>query len=238
MVKIRLRRVGAKKQASFRVVVADSRAPRDGRFIEQIGFYNPRTEPETLRIDEARALHWLNVGAQPTDSAARLLSTTGTMDRFERLKQGESLDTLVAEAEEAEVAEAEEEGVDIRFYNVIYQLVNDVKEAMAGMLAPVTREVYLGQAEVRDTFNVPKFGTIAGCFILDGKLKRNAMVRLLREGVVITTSRLNSLKRFKDDVKEVSKDYECGASLENYNDIKIGDIIEAFEEVQEKATLE
>jgi len=133
---------------------------------------------------------------------------------------------------------AEEEGVDIRFYNVIYQLVNDVKEAMAGMLAPVTREVYLGQAEVRDTFNVPKFGTIAGCFILDGKLKRNAMVRLLREGVVITTSRLNSLKRFKDDVKEVSKDYECGASLENYNDIKIGDIIEAFEEVQEKATLE
>ena len=112
MVKIRLRRVGAKKQASFRVVVADSRAPRDGRFIEQIGFYNPRTEPETLRIDEARALHWLNVGAQPTDSAARLLSTTGTMDRFERLKQGESLDTLVAEAEEAEVAEAEEEGVE------------------------------------------------------------------------------------------------------------------------------
>lgn len=112
MVKIRLRRVGAKKQASFRVVVADSRAPRDGRFIEQIGFYNPRTEPETLRIDEARALHWLNVGAQPTDSAARLLSTAGTLDRFERLKQGESLDTLVAEAEEAEMAEAEEEEVE------------------------------------------------------------------------------------------------------------------------------
>jgi small subunit ribosomal protein S16 len=112
MVKIRLRRVGAKKQASFRVVVADSRAPRDGRFIEQIGFYNPRTEPETLRIDEARALHWLNVGAQPTDSAARLLKTTGTLDRFERLKQGEPLEDLVAEAEEAEVAEVEEEVVE------------------------------------------------------------------------------------------------------------------------------
>jgi len=112
MVKIRLRRVGAKKQASFRVVVADSRAPRDGRFIEQIGFYNPRTEPETLRIDEARALHWLNVGAQPTDSAARLLTTTGTMDRFERLKQGESLEDLVTEAEEAEAAEVEEEAVE------------------------------------------------------------------------------------------------------------------------------
>ncbi len=133
---------------------------------------------------------------------------------------------------------AEEEGVDIRFYNVIYQLVSDVKEAMAGMLAPVTREVYLGQAEVRETFSVPKFGTIAGCFVLDGKLKRNAMVRLLRNGVVITTGKLGSLKRFKDDVKEVAKDYECGAGLENYNDIKIGDIIEAYEEVQEKATLE
>lgn len=112
MVKIRLRRVGAKKQASFRVVVADSRAPRDGRFIEQIGFYNPRTEPETLRIDEARALHWLKVGAQPTESAARLLKTTGTMERFERLKQGEPLEDLVAEAEEARAAEAEEEEVE------------------------------------------------------------------------------------------------------------------------------
>jgi small subunit ribosomal protein S16 len=112
MVKIRLRRVGAKKQASFRVVVADSRAPRDGRFIEQIGFYNPRTEPETLRIDEARALHWLKVGAQPTDSAARLLKTTGTMERFERLKQGESLEDLVAEAEQARAAEVEEEEIE------------------------------------------------------------------------------------------------------------------------------
>jgi len=108
MVKIRLRRVGAKKQPSFRVVVADSRAARDGRFIEQIGFYNPRTEPETLRIDEARALHWLSVGAQPTESVARLLKTTGTMERFERLKQGEALDELVAEAEEEAETEAPE----------------------------------------------------------------------------------------------------------------------------------
>lgn len=113
MVKIRLRRVGAKKQASFRVVVADSRSPRDGRFIEQIGFYNPRTEPETLRIDEERALYWLNVGAQPSDSAARLLTTCGTMARFERLKQGEPLEDLLAEAEEeALAAEAEEEEIE------------------------------------------------------------------------------------------------------------------------------
>lgn len=112
MVKIRLRRVGAKKQASFRVVVADSRAPRDGRFIEQIGFYNPRTEPETLRIDEERALHWLNVGAQPTESAARLLTTTGTMARFERLRQGEPLEELVAEAEEEPEAGEEAAGAE------------------------------------------------------------------------------------------------------------------------------
>jgi translation initiation factor IF-2 len=133
---------------------------------------------------------------------------------------------------------AEQEGVDIRFYNVIYQLVSDVKEAMAGMLEPVTREVYLGQAEVRDTFTVPKAGTVAGCFVLDGKLKRNAGVRLLRDGVVQYTGKLSSLKRFKDDVKEIGKDYECGAGLENFNDVKVGDIIEAFEEVKEKATLE
>ncbi len=133
---------------------------------------------------------------------------------------------------------AEKEGVDIRFYNVIYQLVNEVKEAMAGMLAPVTKEVYLGQAEVRNTFNVPKVGVVAGCYVLDGKLKRNASIRLLRDGVVIFTGKLNSLKRFKDDVKEVQKGYECGVGLEKFNDIKINDILEAFEEVQEKATLE
>ena len=101
MVKIRLRRVGAKKQPSYRVVVTDSRAPRDGRFIEAIGFYNPRTEPETVQIKEDRALHWLSVGAQPTEAVARLLGKQGTMARFERLKQGESMEVLVAEAEEA-----------------------------------------------------------------------------------------------------------------------------------------
>jgi len=101
MVKIRLRRVGARKQPSYRVVVADSRAPRDGRFIEVIGFYNPRTEPETIEIKEDRALHWLGVGAQPTESAAQLLRKNGTTARFERLKKGESLEALLAEAEEA-----------------------------------------------------------------------------------------------------------------------------------------
>ena len=107
--------------------------------------------------------------------------------------------------------------MDIRFYDIIYKLVDDIKSAMAGMLAPVQREVYLGQAEVRDTFNVPKVGAIAGSYVADGKIA--------------------SLKRFKDDAKEVVKGNECGVGLENFNDVKIGDIIEAFETVEEAATL-
>ncbi|MBT8763779.1 translation initiation factor IF-2 [Desulfohalobiaceae bacterium Ax17] len=132
---------------------------------------------------------------------------------------------------------AEKENVEIRFYNIIYDLVNDIKDAMAGMLAPIIKEQYLGQAEVLQTFSVPKVGTVAGCMVVDGKLMRNAKVRLLRNGVVIYTGKLSSLKRFKDDVKEVQKGFECGVGLENYNDIKVGDVIEAFEEVEEKAKL-
>ncbi|MBR4742350.1 MAG: translation initiation factor IF-2, partial [Desulfovibrio sp.] len=132
---------------------------------------------------------------------------------------------------------AERENVDIRFYNIIYKLVEDIRSAMQGLLAPVQREVYLGQAEVRNTFNLPKIGTIAGCYVADGKLMRNAGVRLLRDGVVVYTGKIASLKRFKDDAKEVVKGNECGAGLENFNDIKIGDIIETFETVEEAAQL-
>ncbi len=133
---------------------------------------------------------------------------------------------------------AEREKIDIRFYDIIYKLVGEIKDAMSGMLSPLTREVYLGQAEVRETFSVPKVGIIAGCGVSDGKILRNAGVRLLRDGVVIYTGKISSLKRFKDDVKEVAKGYECGIGLENFNDIKVGDVIEAFEEVQEARTLE
>ena len=107
MVKIRLRRVGAKKQPSYRIVVADARSPRDGRFIETIGIYNPRTEPETVKVEEERALYWLGVGAQPSEPVARLLKKQGTLARFERLKQGEPLETLLAEADEAAQAAPE-----------------------------------------------------------------------------------------------------------------------------------
>lgn len=132
---------------------------------------------------------------------------------------------------------AEHENVDIRFYDIIYKLSDDVKSAMAGMLAPVQREVYLGQAEVRQTFSLPKVGVIAGSYVADGKLTRNAGIRLLRDGVVVYTGKVSSLKRFKDDAREVVKGNECGVGLENFNDIKVGDIIEAFDTVEEAATL-
>jgi len=132
---------------------------------------------------------------------------------------------------------ADSEHIDIRFYDIIYKLSEEIKSAMTGMLAPIQREVYLGQAEVRETFSVPKIGLIAGCHVTDGKLNRNAGIRLLREGVVIYTGKINSLRRFKDDAKEVLKGYECGIGLENYNDLKVGDIIEGFEMIEEAATL-
>lgn len=132
---------------------------------------------------------------------------------------------------------AERESVDIRFYDIIYKLSEEIKSAMAGMLAPVQREVYLGQADVREIYSVPKVGVIAGCHVADGKINRNAGVRLLRDGVVIYTGKVSSLKRFKDDVRDVQKGYECGIGLENYNDIKVGDAIEAFEMIEEAATL-
>ena len=132
---------------------------------------------------------------------------------------------------------AEQEKVDIRFYDIIYKLVDDIKAAMSGMLSPDIKEVYLGQADVQQVFSVPKIGNIAGCMVSDGKLKRNASIRLLRNGVVIYTGKLSSLRRFKDDAKEVTKGYDCGAGLENFNDVKIGDIIEAFELVEEARTI-
>ncbi len=123
---------------------------------------------------------------------------------------------------------AKNENVDIRFYDVIYHALDDIRLAMVGMLDPTFVERVLGHLEVRETFSVPKVGTIAGCYVTDGKIERNAKVRLLREGVVIFTGNLASLRRFKDDMKEVLTGYECGAGIENYNDIKVGDILEAF----------
>ena len=123
---------------------------------------------------------------------------------------------------------AEQEQVDVRFYDVIYQVVSDVKDAMVGMLEPIHKEVVLGHAEIREIFHVPKMGAIAGSFVADGKIERNAKARLLRDQVVIYDGRVASLRRIKEDVKEVNSGYECGIRLEDYNDLKTGDIIESY----------
>lgn len=132
---------------------------------------------------------------------------------------------------------AEKEGVDIRLYNIIYDAVDDIKKAMEGLLEPTLKEKYLGRAEIREVFSVPKHGNVAGCYVLDGKMVRNSQVRLLRDNIVVYEGKMASLRRFKDDVKEAASGYECGISLENYNDIKPGDIIESFEIEKVAATL-
>ena len=125
---------------------------------------------------------------------------------------------------------AEEEGIDIRLYNVIYDAVNEMESAMKGLLAPVFKEVVLGQASVRQLFRVTKVGTIAGCMVTDGKLVRDAKVRIIRDGTVVYTSKLGTLKRFQNDAKEVAAGYDCGLTIDGFNDIKENDVIEAFED--------
>ncbi len=133
--------------------------------------------------------------------------------------------------------EAEREGVQIRLYSVIYQAIEEVKDAMAGMLAPEVKEEIVGTAEVLETYHISKVGTIAGAMVREGKIKRSCKVRLIRDGIVRYTGDLGSLKRFKDDVKEVALGYDCGLSIVGYNDLKVGDLVEAFEEVEVNRTL-
>jgi translation initiation factor IF-2 len=132
---------------------------------------------------------------------------------------------------------AEQEGVDIKLYDIIYEAIDDVKKAMVGLLAPVKREKALGKAEVREVFNIPKIGAVAGCAVTEGKITRQSQVRLIRDSVQIYIGKLGSLRRFKDDVREVLQGYECGMTIENYNDVKVGDVIEAYEIVEEAPTL-
>ena len=132
---------------------------------------------------------------------------------------------------------AEKESIDIRTYSIIYDAINDLKDAMEGMLSPVFKEEVTGTVEIRELFKISKVGTIAGCMVTDGKIYRNSKIRLIRDNVVIYTGELSSLKRFKDDVKEVSKGYDCGLQIKNYNDIQEGDVIEAYQEVAVKKKL-
>ena len=127
---------------------------------------------------------------------------------------------------------AAHEQVDMRFYGIIYQVTEDIKKAMSGLLAPTFKEEIQGRAEVRQLFQVPKIGTIAGCGVLDGKITRSSEVRVIREGIVVYTGKISSLRRIKDDAREVAAGYECGIGVENYNDLKVGDILEAFTQIK------
>ncbi|MEO8796032.1 MAG: translation initiation factor IF-2, partial [Daejeonella sp.] len=132
---------------------------------------------------------------------------------------------------------AEAEQIDIRLYSIIYDAINEVKAAMEGMLDPEFEEKITSNVEIREVFKISKVGTIAGCMVLDGKITRNSKIRIIRDGVVVYAGELASLKRFKDDVKEVSKGYECGLNIQNFNNIEVGDIVESYEQVEVKAKL-
>ena len=130
--------------------------------------------------------------------------------------------------ERVAVEQAERQQIDIRTYRIIYECIEEIQAAMKGLLAPTFKEVVLGQAEVRQTIRVPSAGIIAGSYVIDGKITRNSQIRVLRDNVVIFEDKISSLKRFKDDAKEVAQGYECGIGLEKFNDIKEGDVLEAF----------
>jgi translation initiation factor IF-2 len=132
---------------------------------------------------------------------------------------------------------AEQLGIDVRVYQIIYEVIDEVRAAMAGLLAPTVKEVFLGRAEVRKTFSVPRVGTVAGCYVTEGTVRRSASARLLRDGVQVFQGRFASLKRFKDDVREVQQGFECGIGLEGFNDVKVGDVIEAFQLEEKPAEL-
>jgi translation initiation factor IF-2 len=127
---------------------------------------------------------------------------------------------------------AEKEDIEIRLYSIIYDAINDIKDAMSGMLSPDLKEEVTCTLEIRETFKISKVGTIAGCMVTDGTITRNTRVRIIRDGVVVYTGELGSLKRFKDDAKEVKKGMDCGLNIKNFNDIKVGDVIEGFQEIE------
>ena len=132
---------------------------------------------------------------------------------------------------------AENEEIEIRLYSIIYDAINDVKDAMEGMLDPAVEEVIVGNVEVREVFKITKVGTVAGCMVTDGYIKKANPIRLIRDGIVVYSGEMGQLKRFKDDVTEVKNGYECGLSIKGFNDIKIGDVVESYEERETKRTL-
>jgi translation initiation factor IF-2 len=132
---------------------------------------------------------------------------------------------------------ADQEQIEIRLYSIIYDAINEVRDAMEGLLAPSVEEIIVGNIEVRDVFKISKVGTVAGCYVTEGNIKRNNKIRIIRDFIVVHTGEISALKRFKEDVSEVKFGYECGLSIRNFNDIEVGDVIESFELKEVKRTL-
>ena len=194
-----------------------------------------RELPLVLKADVQGSLEALNqmLGDLPTEKIKLrvIRSSTGAISESDVLLATTTNAIVIGfnvrpERKAAELAE--KENVDIRLHTVVYDVTSEIKAAMVGLLEPTIKEVFVGRAEVRDTFSVPKFGIVAGCMVTEGRMTRNAQVRLLRDNVVVYSGRAASLRRFKDDVNEVKSGFECGIGLEKYNDVKPGDIIEAF----------
>jgi len=188
-----------------------------------------------LKADVQGSLEALQqaVGELPSDKIRVLVlrASTGAITQADVLLASASNAVIVGfnvRPDRATSDLAKKEEVEIRLYTVIYDVINDIKQAMVGMLEPTFKETVLGQAEVRQLFKVPKVGTIAGCYVTEGKATRTAEVRLLRDNVVVYTGRVGSLRRFKDDAKEVQQGYECGIGITDFNDLKEGDVIEFF----------
>ena len=158
--------------------------------------------------------------------------------RSQKKKLADQAAKLVEEGKLEESGKlADQMGVDIRLYSVIYDAIEEVTDAMEGMLSPEIKEEVTAQVEVRQVYHISKVGTVAGAYVIEGKVSRSNKARVIRDGIVVFTGAINALKRFKDDVKEVTTNFECGLSLVNYNDLREGDIIETFQEIEVKAKL-
>ena len=161
-----------------------------------------------------------------------MLTRTSSLANFNRLVSNASLIGFNVRADAGARKLIETNGVDVRYYNIIYEAVDEIKAALGGMLPPEQRESIIGSVEIREVFRISKIGAVAGCYVRDGRITRESKVRVLRDNVIIHTGELDSLKRFKDDVKEVKNNFECGLSLKGYNDLEVGDILEVYEVVE------
>ncbi|MEW5968231.1 MAG: translation initiation factor IF-2, partial [Pseudomonadota bacterium] len=234
------REIALFRQGKFRdVQLAKKQAAKLESMFEQMGEGEVKQLPIILKADMqgsyeglAHALGKLSTGEVKVNIIHSAVGAITESDVNLALASKAALIGFNVRADASARKLAESNGVDIRYYNIIYEAVDDVKAALSGMLAPEKRESVIGSVEVRQVFNISKVGTIAGCYVTDGVVKRGAGVRLLRNNVVVHQGELDSLKRFKDDVKEVKANFECGLSLKNFNDIQEGDILEVFEVVE------